>query len=112
MSEKKFIIPPADIYESKEKYHIVLDIPGTLKESIEITTEGDLLTVTGKVPEVSKDWKPISNELTLGEYKREFTIGNKVNRETIQAKYENGILKIDLEKSEQIKPRKIEVKIA
>lgn len=110
MEDVKFVAPPVDIYETDDKYLILMDMPGVDKESIDITVEGDKLTVFGKVLKIDKEWEPISTEFTLSDYKREFNIGNKVNVNKIDAKYENGILKLELEKSELAKPRKIEVK--
>ena len=112
IERKTYFTPPVDIFENEDKYMIMLDMPGTTKENIEITTEGDTLTVTGKVGAVDENWKAILKEFKMGDYKRDFTIGNKVNVEKINAKYENGVLSIELDKSEQAKPRKIEVKAA
>lgn len=110
MANKSYLIPPVDIFETKDKYLLIMDMPGTTKEGIEIGSEGDILSVIGKVPEVDKEWKSIVSEFDLNDYRREFTIGNKVNRETIQAKYDNGILTIELDKSDMAKPKKINVK--
>jgi len=112
MSEKRFNVPAVDIYEGKDHYYLVLDMPGTSRENIEITTEGDTLTVTGKVMETEKEWKPVVTEFNLNDYKREFSIGSKIVRENISARYDNGILTVTLEKSEMAKPRKIEVRAA
>ncbi len=110
MTEKNYIVPPVDIYESDDMYLILMDLPGVNKDTIEVVTEDDVLRVSAKALEVDKEWKPVSIEFNISDYKREFNIGNKVNKEKIKAKYENGILRIELEKSEIAKPRKIEVK--
>ncbi len=111
MDDKRVLVPPADIFETKDKFILVLDMPGTSKEGIEINSDSDSLRVTGKVAEIDKEWKPITSEFTLYDYRRDFTIGNKVNRGNIEAKFDNGILTIELEKSEMAKPKKIEVKV-
>ncbi len=110
MSERTYMTPPVDIFETSDKYILVMDMPGVNKDAIEIDSNADTLSVSGKILEADKDWKPVVTEFSLADYKREFTIGNKVNRENINAKYENGILRIELEKSEMAKPKKIEVK--
>jgi len=112
MEEKRNLIPPVDIYENEEKFLLVLDMPATDKQNIEIECEADTLTVSAKVHEVEKEWKPVVSEFRLSDYKRTFNIGNRVNRDSINAKYENGILTIELAKSEVAKPRKIEVNVA
>jgi HSP20 family protein len=112
MNERKYFIPPADIFETKDKYILTLDMPGCIKEGIDIDCEGDELSITGRVKETNKDWNPVSIEYRVLDYRRIFTISTHINREAIQAKYEDGILTIELEKSESVKPRKIEVKAA
>jgi len=110
MSDRNYMIPPVDIFETLDKYILVMDMPGADKDAIEIDSNADTLSVSGKILEADKDWKPVVTEFSLADYKREFTIGSKVNRDKIIAKYENGILSIEMEKSEMAKPKKIEVK--
>ena len=112
MNDKKVIMPPVDVYETPEKYLIVLDMPGAVKDSIEITAEGDTLSVKADTVPVAGNWKPVVTEFETGTYRRVFTIGQKVDREKIAAKYESGVLTLELDKSEAVKPRKIEVKAA
>jgi len=111
VSERK-ILPPADIFETKDKFVIVLDMPGANKDSIELSSEDNTLLVTAKTLETDKEWKPVITEFELADYRREFSLGTQVNRDAIEARYENGILTIELEKAEKAKPRKIEVKAA
>jgi HSP20 family molecular chaperone IbpA len=112
MTEKKYLVPPIDIYETDDKYIILADMPGATKDGIEISVENDTLVITGKVPEPDKNWKLVESEFTMNDYRRDIRIGNKVNREKIDARYENGVLTLELAKSEQAKPRKIKVNVA
>lgn len=106
------IIPAADIYESKDSFTIVLDIPGTVKENIDISIEDDNLTIKAKAVELDKEWQIAGSETAPVEYERVFTIGNKVSRDTVDAKYERGVLTLTLAKVEAAKPKKIDVKAA
>ncbi len=112
MADKNYTVPPVDIYETDDKYVLVADMPGVTKDDIEITLNDGVLTITGKVPERDKDWKPISEEFVLEDYRRQITVGNKIDESKITASYSNGVLMVDLAKSEHVKPRKIDVKIA
>jgi HSP20 family protein len=112
MNERKYRIPQADIYETGDRYFLELDMPGTSRENIEIDCDGDELTIYGKINEIESEWKPVMTEFTNMDYRRVFTVGQKVNRDTIEAKYDNGVLTIELEKAESVKPRKIEIKTA
>ncbi len=112
MNETRYHIPPADIFETGDKFILALDMPGSSKEGIEINCEGEVLTVTGKVRENIKDWIPVSVEFRVLDFRREFILSRQINKDSINAKYENGILIIELEKTESAKPRKIEIKAA
>ena len=112
MNDKRIILPLADVFETENQYVITLDMPGTVKDSIQVVAENDKLVVTADTSFKKDNWKAIVTEFDLGSYRREFTIGNKVNRDNIVARYEAGILTVELEKSETVKPRKIEVKVA
>ncbi len=114
MNDRKTIVPPADIEEKDDRFVLTLDMPGVSKESVSVEAEGDTLTVTGKAMEQSAEggWKEMRREFELADYRREFAIGDKVKRDTISAHYENGVLRVELEKSENVKPRKIAVKVA
>ena len=110
--DTKYIVPRADIYEDSAHFYIRMDMPGTSKDNIDITTDSEKLIITGKLMDIDQGWKPVMKEYELYDYKRSFIIGNKIKRENIQAKYDNGILSLDLEKSDSIKPKKIEVQIS
>lgn len=112
MNEKRFIVPPADIFENENEYVVVLDMPGADKNTIDVQADGDALTVNASTPEIGSEWKPLSREFTLGDYRRRFQIGSRVNVESIDARYDNGILTLKLAKAESAKPRRIEVKSA
>lgn len=110
MAERKYIVPPADVFENDDQYIIVLDMPGVKKDTIDINAEADNLSIVGEVETLDEKWKPLSGDVVLHDYKREFTIGNNVDRDKIDAHYENGVLTINIAKSEKVKPRKIKVK--
>lgn len=112
MEDKRYLTPAVDIYETDDNYVVVLNMPGSAKEDIDISVADDTLTIIGKVNQVAEDWKAVKKEFELYDYKRDITIGNRIDRENIEAKYENGVLELTLAKSEETKPRKIDVKIA
>lgn len=110
--EKRRIIPPTDIYENSDSYVILMEMPGIDKSTLSVKIDDDRLIVEASTVEVGKEWKAIDVEFELGNYHREFRIGNKVNKENIEATYNEGILTITLHKAENFKPRQIEVKTA
>lgn len=98
-------LAPVNIYESGEGYHLEVSVPGINKEDIKVNVEKGLLTISYDKKEESKpeEYKTVRREFSQRGFKRSFTVADQVNVEAIQAKYENGILKLFLPKKDQVK---------
>ncbi len=106
----RFFVPQTDIFEDEESLTIILEMPGVNKENVTADLENDVLRIEGKI-DFSKyeDLEPVYTEYNIGHYKRAFTLSNKIDQSKISADMENGVLKLILPKSEEVKPRKIAV---
>ena len=95
---------PANIHETKEGYHVELNAPGRNKEDFKVNLENGLLTISFEKKEETenKDYKTIRKEFNYRSFKRSFSLDEKINTAGIQAKYENGILKVYLPKKEEV----------
>ncbi len=101
--------PAVNIIESKDAYHLELMAPGRNKEDFSIAIEKDVLTISYEKKEETKqeDYKLVRREFNYQSFKRSFTLDEKIQAEAIQAKYENGLLKIYLpKKTEVVQPAK------
>jgi HSP20 family protein len=98
-------IPAANVYESPSAYFLELNVPGRNKEDFKINLEKDLLTISFEKKEenVVEGTKSIRREFTATSFKRSFSLDEKIDVANISAKYENGILKLELPKKEEIK---------
>lgn len=98
-------VPPVNIHETNEAYHVELNVPGRNKEDFKILVENNLLTISFEKVNHSEEqtYKTIRREFVFNSFKRSFTLDEKVNAEGIQAKYTNGILQILIPKKEEIK---------
>ena len=104
-------IPPVDIYESEGALTILVDMPGVTEETVDIDLNNDQLTIRGTVPQEEGSGEAIIlQEYRPGDYYRQFTIPQAIDRDRIEATIKNGVLKIRLPKAETAKPRKIEIK--
>lgn len=101
-SSEGFSAAPVNVHETKEAYHLEVSAPGLNKEDFAVKVENDLLTISYEKKEESKsdDYKTVRREFSYRSFKRSFTLQDDVNTENIQAKYENGILKLHLPKTE------------
>lgn len=105
-----FIIPAADVYENQDEFLIKVEMPGVKKEDVSLVYENGYLELTGKIQkEWEKDYEIVEREFGLMDYYRRFFVGNKIDSGNIAVKLENGVLSMKLAKSENLKPRKIEV---
>ncbi len=106
-------IPPANINETNDGYHLELLVPGRNKEDFKVSIEKDLLTVSfeNKSEAENKDFKTIRKEFGFPNFSRSFHLDEKVNADGILAKYENGVLKFFLPKKEEVKvsPKQIAI---
>lgn len=110
ISSRKEQYMKCDIYEKDGKYHIEMDIPGFKKEEISVETKDGYLTITAeKKDEVNEDDKEknyIRRERTYGKYQRSFYLGD-LDEEKIDASFENGMLKIEVPKKEEVDSKKV-----
>ncbi|MDZ4231081.1 MAG: Hsp20/alpha crystallin family protein [Dehalococcoidales bacterium] len=105
--------PSLDIYEEKDELVMRAELPGICKEDIDISLEGDCLTIKAekKQEEVHEDATYYSCERCFGSYSRTVTLSFPVNSDKISSTYENGLLEIRLPKAEEAKAKRIEVKV-
>jgi HSP20 family protein len=97
--------PPVNIAETADGYHVELNAPGRNKEDFKINLDNGLLTVSYEKKEETKDEavKNIRREFSFQSFKRSFSLEDKVEAASIQAKYENGLLKVFLPKKAAVK---------
>ena len=106
-------IPAANVYETPASYLLELNVPGRNKEDFNISVDKDLLTVSfEKKDEANAEGvTAVRKEFTVKSFKRTFSLDEKIDVNQIQAKYENGILKLELPKKAELKqePKQITI---
>jgi HSP20 family protein len=107
-------LPSVDLYEDRDHLVLKAELPGMKKEDIDISLHGDVLTLTGerKEEETYEKAETYRAERFLGKFQRSFTLPVSVDGDKVQASYKDGILTVILPKSEEAKPKQIEVKVA
>jgi HSP20 family protein len=105
----EFIAPEVDIFETQDGYVLQAEMPGVNKNGLEITLEGNEITIVGH-----REVEPLSGEALFREsrhadYQRVFELDPAIDTSRISAKVDQGVLTLTLPKSEKVKPRKITV---
>jgi HSP20 family protein len=106
---------PVDVYETKDQQGFVIQasLPGAKPEDISISAMGDTLTIHHATKGEEKVEKPnyVRRERYEGEMTRTITLPTQIDPEKVQATYEQGVLKLQVPKSEAAKPKQITVKV-
>ncbi len=105
--------PPANIIEKTDFYQVELAAPGMDKADFNIKLDGKILTISAekKTETAKENEKMIRREFGYKSFKRSFTLDEKIDATNITAKYENGILKLELPKKEEVKDGAKEITI-
>jgi HSP20 family protein len=103
--------PTVDIYENKDRIVIEADLPGMNREDIHLTFGNNVLTLSGERRFEKKDEADNYHrvERSYGTFTRSFAVQQTDSIEGVTAGYDNGILRIDLPKREEVKARRIEI---
>lgn len=106
--------PPVNIFENADSYQLQLAAPGFEKADFNIKLEENLLTISTEKKEetVNADSKMLRREFGYKSFKRSFTVDEKIDIQNISAKYENGILLLELPKKEIAKAVSKEISIS
>lgn len=102
---------PMDAYITDEAIVIRADVPGIAPSELDITLEGDTLTIRGEIKrDESKDRKYVLLERPTGRFERTLTINTPIDQNKVEASFKDGVLTLTLPKAEAVKPRQITVK--
>jgi HSP20 family molecular chaperone IbpA len=102
--------PNVDIVESDEGLRLWADMPGVDEKSIEIELADGVLAIRGRVAtEEYENLRPVYTEYNVGDYEARFRLSSSIDEKRIAAKLANGVLEVELPKSEAAKPRRIQI---
>jgi HSP20 family protein len=106
-------VPAVDIYEDEHKLLLKLEVPGVKQEDLDVRVENQILTVKGERRFESEEKEENFHriERRFGSFTRSFTLPVSVDTASVGAKYENGVLAIQLAKKEAAKPKQVKIEI-
>jgi len=100
---RKMNVPAVNITEQKDGYQVSLAVPGMKKDDFKIAVDGNMLTISSEKEESSEDEKFTRKEYSYSSFSRSFTLPEEISKDKIDAKYEDGVLKISLPRREEVK---------
>ncbi len=106
-------LPSADIHERENEYEVTMDLPGLDRDDIKVTIRENLLTIEGerKQERTEEESDFHLEERRYGNFKRSFRLSKAVDAQKIRAGYTNGVLTLTIPKSEESKPREIDIAV-
>ena len=105
--------PPVDVYEDEHSITLKIEVPGIDEKDIDVRIENNTLTVHGerKFEKEEKEENFRRVERQYGSFTRSFTLPNTVDPEQVNATYNKGVLKVNLAKKAEAKPKQIKVNV-
>lgn len=105
----EYVSPEVNIFETKDGYLLEAEMPGVNKEGLEITLEGNELTIVGHRNVPAMNGETLFSESRNADYRRVFELDPAIDTAKVSARVDQGVLFLTLPKSEKVKPRKIAV---
>ena len=106
----RYFVPAADIFETDEALTVIMEMPGVRKDNVTIDVEEDVLRIEGQIDFTGyQELEPVYTEYNVGHYARGFTLSGKIDRESISARLDDGVLTLTLPKAKEAQPRRIAV---
>jgi HSP20 family protein len=105
----QYLAPEVNIFETRDGYMLEAEMPGVNKDGLEITLEGNEITIVGRRQQERLPGEALFRESHTADFRRVFELDPAIDTSKIMARMEQGVLTLTLPKSEQVKPRKIKV---
>jgi HSP20 family protein len=102
-------VMPMDAWRQGDVFQIEFDLPGVSPESIDLDVERNVLTVRAERVARNGDWEMLASERPRGVFSRQLVLGDNLDLDQIEARYDAGVLRLSIPVAERAKPRRIEV---
>jgi len=104
-----WLTPYVDVHENKDAYLIQAEMPGVNKQGLEVTVDGNELTVIGRRHDAPIQGEALHREIRPVNFRRSFELDPAIETRKISARMEQGVLTLTLPKAEKAQPRRISV---
>ena len=102
-------VMPMDAWRDGDTFHVEFDLPGVDPDSIDLDVERNVLTVSAERVSRNGDWEMLASERPRGRFSRQLVLGDNLDLDRIEARYEGGVLRLVVPVAEKAKPRKIQI---
>ena len=105
--------PRVNIVENENGYLVTAELPGVSKEDIDVDLRDHTLSIKGEKKAEKKEEKDnfIRVESSYGKFERSFHVTDDIDASSVKASFKDGVLKVELNKKEEVKPKQIKVEV-
>lgn len=103
------VVMPMDAWREGDRFVIEFDLPGVNQESVDLDVERNVLTVSAERVSRNGDWEMLASERPRGRFSRQLVLGDNLDLDRIEAKYDGGVLRLIVPVAEKARPRKIQI---
>jgi HSP20 family protein len=102
-----------DVVENKDDFIVKASVPGINPDDLDVSYTDDILTIKGEIKSDNevKDNQFHLRERRYGSFSRSISLPTKIKADAIEASYQNGVLSLRLPKAEEVKPKRISIKV-
>ncbi|MEX1137881.1 MAG: Hsp20/alpha crystallin family protein [Bacteroidota bacterium] len=109
-SGEEFITPAADIYETPHAFVLHLDLPGAVRDGVQVNIEAERLSIKARVKAIhGEDVSILYHEIANKSYYRSFNLTKGIDTDRIEAAFQEGVLSVTIPKSEQFRRKEIKI---
>ncbi|MBX7152081.1 Hsp20/alpha crystallin family protein [bacterium] len=102
------VVPRSDVYETKDHFTVLLEMPGVTKDGLKVYVENRHLVIEG-ISQHNVEGELVMSEIFKRNYRRVFKLSSTVNTDSVEAKWQDGLLYVKLTKLEAAKPKEINI---
>ena len=112
-SEAPALMPPVDVFEDASGITLYADLPGVPKDKLSVRIDGESLIIEGEIAlEMARNLEATHVEVSLPRYRRVFTLSKELDPERLSAELKHGVLKLQIQKAEHAKRKRVEISVA
>lgn len=105
------VYPPVNVFDGGEQYVVKAELPGVVADTVEVTVNGDILTIGGEraFTDPNRDVGFHRRERPHGKFRRVVRLPARLAQEDVRAEYRDGVLTIRIPKAKEARPRRVEI---
>jgi HSP20 family molecular chaperone IbpA len=110
--QQRFVVPAVDVFETDSEITLLADLPGVTRDQLQVRVDGENLVLEA----VASTAGPENLEIVYGElqcpaYRRQFTLSRELDTQRVGAQLRDGVLRLTIPKTEEARPRRIQVQM-